>query len=92
MLACACMPASPPSRSPDPAWAEQCRRNLERDTMTHIKYGFAHVHKPVLDDAPYRIFDSMREYRDWCHQHLPRYLGFRIAADAAKQIPTSAGS
>jgi hypothetical protein len=75
----------------DSAWAEQCRRNLERDTMTHIKYGFAHVYRPVLDDAPYRVFDSMQQYREWCHQHLPRYLGFQLARHAGKQIPTATG-
>jgi hypothetical protein len=74
----------------DSKWAEQCRRNLERDTMAHIKYGFAHVHKPVLDDAAYRIFNSMEEYRRWCHRHLPRYLGFQISPDAAEQIQSSA--
>lgn len=74
----------------DHEWAEQCRRNLERDVMTHIKYGFAHVYKPVLDDAPYRIFDSMKEYRQWCHEQLPRYLGFQIARDAREQIQSAA--
>lgn len=83
------MDATRPSRI-DHEWAEQCRRNLERDTMAHIKYGFAHVYKPVLDDAPYRIFDSMKEYRQWCHDQLPRYLGFQIAHDARKQIQPAA--
>ncbi len=73
----------------DQEWREQCRRNLERNTMTHIRYGFAHVHKPVIDDAPYRIFDSMQEYRVWCHRNLPRYLGFRLAQHAGEQIPAA---
>ena len=34
------------------AWRDQCRRQLERDVMTRIKYGFCHVHKPVLDELP----------------------------------------
>ena len=61
------------------AWREQCRAQLERDVMTRIKYGFCHVHKPVLDDAPVRAFKTMAEYRDWCERHLPAYLGYRRA-------------
>ena len=64
----------------DKAWREQCRAQLERDVMTRIKYGFCHVHKPVLDDAPVRAFASMREYRNWCERELPAYLGYRRAA------------
>ena len=54
--------------------------------MERIKYGFAWVHKPVLDDGPSRAFDTMAEYRRWCDKHLPAYLGYRIAkaSDAAK--------
>lgn len=58
------------------AWGEQCRRGLERDVMTRIKYGFCHVHKPVLDDVPCRSFATMAEYRAWCEQNLPAYLGY----------------
>ena len=32
--------------------------------------------KPVLDDEPYRSFESMQEYRDWCDANLPGWLGF----------------
>jgi hypothetical protein len=64
----------------DAAWREQCRLQLERDVVTRIKYGFCHVHKPVLDDAPVRIFATMAEYRRWCDQALPAYLGYRLAA------------
>lgn len=61
----------------DDAWLEQCRRGLDRDVMTRIKYGFCHVHKPVLDDAPVRVFSTLEEYRDWCERNLPPYLGYR---------------
>ena len=59
------------------AWRDQCRRGLERDVMTRIKYGFCHVYKPVLDDVPFRSFATMAEYRDWCERELPAYLGYR---------------
>ena len=60
-------------------WRAQCRRQLARPTLDRIKYGFAWVHKPVLDDGPSRAFDSMAEYRRWCHENLPVYIGYRIA-------------
>lgn len=62
--------------SEEEAWREQCRRQLERDVATRIKYGFCHVYKPVLDDAPWRAFATMAQYRDWCEQNLPAYLGY----------------
>lgn len=61
----------------DEAWREQCRQQLERDVETRIKYGFCHVPKPVLDDEPFRAFATMAEYRAWCEQALPEYLGYR---------------
>ena len=35
------------------------------------------TYKPVLDDAPYRAFDSTAEYRRWCNENLPLRLGYR---------------
>ena len=57
-------------------WREQWRRQLKRPTLTRIKYGFAYVYKPVLDDGPSRAFETMAEYRRWCRKNLPRYLGY----------------
>jgi hypothetical protein len=58
---------------------EQCRRQMQRSLDLRIKYGFYHVHKPVADDAAWRSFDSMAEYRAWCEAHLPDYLGYKPA-------------
>ena len=58
-------------------WREQCRRQLARDLKTRLLYGFARTYKPVLDDAPFRVFESMSDYRQWCEQHLPKYLGYQ---------------
>ena len=30
----------------------------------------------VLDDAPFRAFDTMEEYRQWCEKNLPDWLGY----------------
>ena len=62
--------------SEEDEWREQCRRQLDRDVMTRIKYGFCHVHKPVLDDAPFRAFATLAEYREWCEKNLPSWLGY----------------
>jgi len=57
---------------------EQCRRQLQRSLTDRIRYGFSRIYKPVLDDAPYRVFGSMEEYRRWCEAHLPPYLGYKV--------------
>lgn len=52
---------------------------MDRPMSERIKYGFNRVYKPVLDDAPWRSFNSMAEYRAWCEANLPEYLGFKRA-------------
>jgi hypothetical protein len=65
----------------DEAFRDQCRRQMERPLEERIKYGFYHVYKPVLDDAPWRSFNSTAEYRAWCEANLPEYLGYsRVSA------------
>jgi len=48
----------------------QCERNLERSVADRMRYGFNYVYKPVLDDADWRSFDTMEEYRRWCRENL----------------------
>jgi len=60
-------------------WRDQCRRQMQRPLTLRERYGFVSVHKPILDDVPYRVFPSMAEYRQWCEQNLPRYLGYKLA-------------
>lgn len=55
---------------------EQCRRSLALSVEDRMRYGFCYVYKPVLDDAPWRSFDSMADYRKWCRENLPEYLGY----------------
>jgi len=51
-------------------------RTLEQ----RIRYGFIHTYKPVLDDVPFRAFDTMAEYRRWCEENLSDWLGYGRAA------------
>jgi len=66
---------------------EQCRRSLSRSVEDRMRYGFCYVYKPVLDDAPWRVFDSMAEYRKWYQENLPEYLGYGVpTADQLKVL------
>ncbi len=47
------------------------------------RYAFIHTYKPVLDDAPFRSFDTMAEYRAWCEANLPSWLGYGRAVASA---------
>ena len=58
---------------------EACRRQMARPLELRIKYGFYRTYKPVLDDAPWRSFATMAEYRAWCEANLPEYLGYKKA-------------
>jgi hypothetical protein len=49
---------------------------LRRPVVQRIRRGFIKTYKPVLDDAPYRIFQNMRSYKLWCEKRLPGWLGY----------------
>jgi hypothetical protein len=51
--------------------------NAKRPLKTRMRYAFLRTYKPVLDDAHYRSFDTMEEYRRWCNEKLPEWLGYR---------------
>ncbi len=62
---------------PIPAdWLEEFEAAARRSLETRINYSFIHTYKPVLDDAPYRSFETMEEYRRWCEENLPSWLGY----------------
>jgi hypothetical protein len=54
--------------------------NAKRPLETRMRYAFVRTYKPVLDDARYRSFDTMEEYRRWCNENLPEWLGYRTEA------------
>ena len=65
---------------------EQCQRNLRRTVEERMRYGFNYVYKPVLDDAAWRSFGSTEEYRKWCRENLPEYLGYGELSDLQRQV------
>ncbi len=68
----------------------QCRRNLARSLEQRMRYGFCYTYKPVLDDAAWRSFDSMIEYRAWCQKNLPAYLGYGELTSLQRDIISGA--
>jgi hypothetical protein len=73
-------------REPDPAaadvasvrseWLEEFAAAARRPLETRLRYAFIRTYKPVMDDAPYRSFSSLEEYRRWCEAKLPTWLGY----------------
>jgi hypothetical protein len=57
-------------------WEEEFEAARRRPLEQRIKYAFIHTYKPVLDDAPFRVFDTMEQYRRWCEENLPDWLGY----------------
>lgn len=47
-----------------------------RPLSQRVRYGFIKTYKPVLDDAPYRSFETMEDYRRWCEANVPHWLGY----------------
>ena len=60
-------------------WWSEFAAAARRPLATRLRYAFIHTYKPVLDDARYRSFDSLAEYRAWCEASLPDWLGYRRA-------------
>jgi hypothetical protein len=59
----------------DPADWEDFEAAAKRPIEQHSRNSFVHTDKPVLDDAEYRSFETMEEYRRWCKENLPDWLG-----------------
>ena len=57
-------------------WLEEFEAAARRPLLLRWRYAFVHTYKPVLDDASYRSFDSTEEYRRWCDDNLPVWLGY----------------
>jgi hypothetical protein len=59
-----------------PEWLAEFEAAARRTLEQRVRYGFIKTYRPVLDDAPYRAFDTMEDYRRWCEESLPDWLGF----------------
>jgi hypothetical protein len=59
-----------------PDWLADFEAAARRPLSQRIDYSFIHTYKPVLDDAGFRAFQTMDQYRDWCDTELPDWLGY----------------
>jgi hypothetical protein len=57
-------------------WEAEFDAAARRPLRQRFRYAFIRTYKPVLDDAAFRAFSTTREYREWCEQHLPTWLGY----------------
>ena len=60
-------------------WFDEFEAAARRPLETRMRYSFIHTYKPVLDDASYRSFDTMEDYRRWCEENVPSWLGYERA-------------
>jgi len=65
---------APPAIPSD--WLAEFEAASRRPLETRFRYAFIHTYKPVMDDEPFRAFDSTAEYRAWCERNLPDWLGY----------------
>jgi hypothetical protein len=58
-------------------WLAEFEAAARRPFAERFRYAFIKTYKPVMDDAPYRVFDTTADYRRWCEENLPSWLGYR---------------
>lgn len=68
-----------PSEAERAQWEAEFEAAARRPLRQRFRYAFIRTYKPVLDDQPYRAFDSLAQYRTWCNENLPGWLGYGTA-------------
>ncbi|MGA2231492.1 MAG: hypothetical protein ABSH22_11380 [Tepidisphaeraceae bacterium] len=69
--------SNPDDQAPIPAeWLAEFEAAARRPLALRMKYAFIKTYKPVMDDAKFRSFDTMADYRKWCEENLPDWLGY----------------
>lgn len=59
-----------------PEWLAEFEAAGRRSLAQRFRYAFVRTYKPVMDNASYRSFESMEDYRRWCEENLPDWLGY----------------
>ncbi len=57
-------------------WEEEFAAAAKRPLPVRMRYAFIKTYKPVMDDAEFRAFETMEDYRRWCEAELPSWLGY----------------
>ncbi len=60
----------------DPDWVADFEASLRRPLPLRFDYSFIRTPLPVIREEPYRMFDTMEDYRRWCRESLPSYMGY----------------
>lgn len=68
--------ASHPPSSIAQEWIDEFEAASRRPLQVRVRYAFIKTYRPVLDDEPFRAFDTMEDYRRWCEAELPDWLGY----------------
>ena len=58
------------------AWLAEFEAARRRPLEQRFCYAFIKTYKPVMDDATFRAFETMADYRQWCEENLPDWLGY----------------
>ena len=58
------------------AWLAEFEAARRRPLEQRFRYAFIKTYKPVMDDATFRAFETMADYRQWCEENLPDWLGY----------------
>ena len=65
-----------PSKPIPKDWLEEFEAAARRSLRDRFKYAFIKTYKPVMDDARSRAWDTTADYRRWCEESLPGWLGY----------------
>ena len=57
-------------------WIADFEAAARRSVEDRLRYAFIRTYKPVLDDEQFRAFETMADYRRWCEENLPSWLGY----------------
>jgi hypothetical protein len=57
-------------------WETEFEEAARWSVEERIRRDIVKMYRPILDDAPYRSFESMEQYRNWCEENLPASWGF----------------
>jgi hypothetical protein len=59
-----------------PEWLVEFEAAARRPLTTRLRYAFIKACKPVMDYVSFRAFDTTADYRRWCEESLPSWLGY----------------
>ena len=59
------------------AFRKLCRVYLRLPVRVRLALGFRNARRGGTGGEN-RAFNTMAEYREWCHENLPPHLGYRI--------------